>query len=647
MRYLLLFLLLPVFTHAMTGASFPEGSPFRMLFASTYYVSTSGSDTNPGSSVQPWRSWDRCSSVVTAGDIVFIGGGTYLTQKGAAATVHINWNGMTGNSGAYITIQNMPGQFPIFDMSNIGIPTATDPYAAILSGCAYVRIRGLHIRNLAQNRGGTGISRGFDLINSPNCILEQIEVDHIGGGGFHTQASNNALYLNCDSHHNDDRYSGGSAGAWGGADGFSCTGGDGSTNTTYTGCRAWLNSDDGWDNFKTDGFRTWNNCWSFLNGYYQDPGMPIPLHAGDGQGFKLGPLYFSGTPGPDQNTLLRTLNNCLAFDNYDAGFNQNGTPTMLYKLQNCDAFRNRGLGFDFGYYTNSPGNTFTFNNNMGYLNGTFPVKYCGSTSLSHTNTWTGGTSGGSCQLNNALSVVSGSFASLDTTGVTGARGSNGELPVLSFLHLSVGSVLRNAGTDVGLGDDIGAYQYSGAALPVSANAGPDQPITLPTNTVQLNGTGTGTAPIAYQWSGPDGGAISDINIANPTVIFTIAGSYRMVFRVTDGAANVARDTMVVTVSPSGGSIVPTGIVPRSVTLNSQKQAIYSWYAEVTPNSKAFNVMRRSCGNYTLVTTVTAVQGVKEYKGIYAVSNGYNVFYIQPVDHSGSPAASTILEVKKN
>ena len=96
-------------------------------------------------------------------------------------------------------------------------------------------------------------------------------------------------------------------------------------------------------------------------------------------------------------------------------------------------------------------------------------------------------------------------------------------------------------------------------LPI-ANAGLDQNITLPTNSVTLSGTGTDTdgTITAYRWrkiSGPNSGSISNSNSAITTVTGLIQGVYQYELRVTDNNGAYGRDTMQVTVNPA--NIAPT------------------------------------------------------------------------------------------
>ena len=46
----------------------------------TYYVSTTGSDSNPGTQSQPWRTVQKAVDTVQAGDTVFIAAGTYVEK---------------------------------------------------------------------------------------------------------------------------------------------------------------------------------------------------------------------------------------------------------------------------------------------------------------------------------------------------------------------------------------------------------------------------------------------------------------------------------------------------------------------------------------------------------------------------------------
>src|SRR5215203_1037746 len=96
---------------------------------------------------------------------------------------------------------------------------------------------------------------------------------------------------------------------------------------------------------------------------------------------------------------------------------------------------------------------------------------------------------------------------------------------------------------------------SGGNQSPTVNAGGDQTITLPVNSVQLSGSaGDGDGFIAsYSWSklsGPSEGSISNASIANPTVNGLAQGSYTFRLTVTDNGGASASDDVVVIVNPS-------------------------------------------------------------------------------------------------
>lgn len=74
--------------------------------AATYYVSTSGSDSNPGTQSQPWRNINYAAGKVQPGDTVLVRGGVYYEL----VTSRVN-----GTSSARITFKAYPGETPIID----------------------------------------------------------------------------------------------------------------------------------------------------------------------------------------------------------------------------------------------------------------------------------------------------------------------------------------------------------------------------------------------------------------------------------------------------------------------------------------------------------------------------------------------------
>jgi len=406
-----------------------------------YYMAPNGSDSNSGTINSPFRTVEKLFSMLSPGQLGYVRGGLYNTTKSASASIHFSLENKSGTAGNLIKIHAYPGETPIFSMSAI-TPTNTDPTAMMIRNTNYLHLKGIRVTGLKQHTGGNGISRGIQLENASNNILEIIELDNIGGYGFiFDNGANNNYILNCDAHHMDDRYS--NPDPYGGSNGFQATGGSTASGNTFEGCRAWLISDDGFDFYKTDGIATFKNCWAFWNGYM--PGFTI---AGDGCGFKLGPAaaYPSASSTAVHTTPRKVLINCMAFENRQIGFNQNNGD-MGYTVYNCTAYKNgdssNGYGFMWDFITPKP--TCDFKNNVAYQN-----KYArrGSETDGTTNSW-----------NFGFTINDSDFLSVSSVGVDGPRQADGSLPYLNYLRPSAGSRLRNVATNISGTTDIGAYQY--------------------------------------------------------------------------------------------------------------------------------------------------------------------------------------------
>lgn len=105
-----------------------------------------------------------------------------------------------------------------------------------------------------------------------------------------------------------------------------------------------------------------------------------------------------------------------------------------------------------------------------------------------------------------------------------------------------------------------------------ANAGNNQTITLPVNTVTLSGSGTDAdgSISAYQWikiAGPTQFTIANPAQAQTTINNLVQGSYSFELRVTDNQGAVGRDTIVVTVNamPNQAPVANAGL-DRNITL---------------------------------------------------------------------------------
>ena len=267
--------------------------------------------------------------------------------------------------------------------------------------------------------------------------------------------------------------SGSAANFGGNADGFADKQFTGAGNH-YIGCRAWNNSDDGWDFFQrvSTSNSIIEHCVCYQNGapYYDMSHNPRALGVdkswfdskvgtqivdrygntvtitlekypcqGNGNGFKMGGQF------TDHKLLIH---HCLAVGNYARGFDQNNNGGTMWLYNNTSYANNTNYGFTTAYGTNTIQNCLSYKtkNNDSY-------KSQNVVTIDH-NSW------------NGFTVKDADFISLDTTQILAPRNGNSELNEGDCLHLADGSPLIDAGIDVNLGyngdaPDIGCYEAPG------------------------------------------------------------------------------------------------------------------------------------------------------------------------------------------
>jgi hypothetical protein len=500
----------------------------------TYYVATTGSNSNSGTTIsQPFATINYAWSQVTSGtdDIIYVLGGVY-TYSMLGITTLSNKNGIDVDHR--LSVLNYPGETPIIDFTDYLGSSAT----AIIEveNCDYLHVRGFELKHNLQIESTARLGYGLRVKQQVNySLFERFNVHHCGGWGIILyagasmsgyQSTNNTFYR-CDSHHHADRYSVDSYGnpdPWEGADGFLINSYNGqnptyrSTNIYFTECRAWMNSDDGWDNRLCNATIFYDRCWAFWNGF--EPGeteedsdsFVHPSGGGDGYGFKLGSRYNTDLTGVE-----RTVTRCISFENYSTGYQHahggdSGTGWVEADsgviVYNCTAYGNGSLGFNFGTIDI---NTDVLRNCLSYGT-TSDYDYVVAAADDTYNA-----SNSSYWYQRNFSCQAADFQSLDSTGVDGSRGSNGELPELSFLRLASDSDLIDAGIDVGLdyeGDapDIGAYEYTAAAIVPTITTTSISNIDVNTATSGGNVTDDGGASVTGKgvcWSTSSNPTLSD------------------------------------------------------------------------------------------------------------------------------------------
>src|SRR5512138_154592 len=135
-----------------------------------YYVSPSGSDSNPGTASAPFKTFAKATSLLTAGSTLNIYAGTYNQQLKISKS---------GTSSAWITVQPVGGTV-VIDMQNAAS-------SAISVSASYVTIRGLEVRN--------STSVCVNLTGS-NLTVEGLTVHECSDHGIQANNSSNVKILN-------------------------------------------------------------------------------------------------------------------------------------------------------------------------------------------------------------------------------------------------------------------------------------------------------------------------------------------------------------------------------------------------------------------------------------------------------------------
>ena len=104
---------------------------------SSFYVATTGNDSNPGTQTAPWRTVQHAADTARAGSTVNVRGGVYEEL----VTIKASGNATDG----FITFRSYPGETAVLDAEHF-IPQAEAPYLRIHNK-SYVRIEGFEIRN--------------------------------------------------------------------------------------------------------------------------------------------------------------------------------------------------------------------------------------------------------------------------------------------------------------------------------------------------------------------------------------------------------------------------------------------------------------------------------------------------------------------
>ncbi len=436
--------------------------------ATDYYVSPTGSDSAAGTMTAPWATLQKGASTAAAGDTVWIRGGTYAITTPASSGAGINFT-KSGTSSANINYFAYQGEHPKFDFSNLVISTTGYTMGFVVTG-SYLHFKGLEICCVPMN---TFSNNGISVSGSAAYdTFEQLDMHGNSGNGIFigNKSGGGHLVLNCDAHDNYDATS--SQGQGQNADGFGVHYQTTGATTIVRGCRAWWNSDDGYDLINQEIPVTVENSWAFGNGY-ATYGTYNPT-SGNGNGFKM---------GSSKTGVRHLVQNNVAWKNKASGFYANhstGGNTWYNNTSFMNGTNYNMLASSFDSSGNVTGTivltgalAHIMRNNIGYPNKNSNMD--GVDTMF--NTW---------DLN--ITPASSDFASIsdpsvsmtgmaiEGTGALGPRQADGSLPNVDFMHLSAASRMIDKGTDVklpylGAAPDLGAYEYGATTGGTTGTAG--------------------------------------------------------------------------------------------------------------------------------------------------------------------------------
>lgn len=423
-------------------------------WAAIYFVASDGSDLNSGTSNAPFATITKAQAAAAAGDTVYLRGGTYHLNNSHLTATNNPWAIIHNITKSKLSYVAFPGERPVLDCSAV-VPIGYRVTAFLVSASDCV-FRGFDVVGVTVNVTGVNSQSECFRITGNRNRFEQLAMHDGMGIGWYLTAGQSNLVVNCDAYNNRglDSYS------IGNIDGFGCHPNSTSgTGNVIRGCRAWFNSDDGFDLINAKAPVVIENCWALYSGYFTN----FASSGGDANGFKSGGYGVSGgsypTPVPRHVTRF-----CLAVRNRASGFYANHHTGGLDWIGNT-AYRN-GRNFNMlcnlnalGTTNDVPGFDHVMKNNLGYFASSSEVSNLGTTNDTSFNYFT-----------RPVSVAANDFMSLDETLLTGPRQANGELPFLAFAQLVSTSDLLNAGTNVGYAfvgaaPDLGAFEYGLPAPP--------------------------------------------------------------------------------------------------------------------------------------------------------------------------------------
>lgn len=382
--------------------------------AADWYVAPAGDDAQAGTLEAPVASVMKAQELASPGDTVYIRGGLY---DDFAAAPRIQWynvaNHLHKSDVSYVAYQ---GETPVFDFSKV--PTNRRVTGFLISGTD-ITLRGIQVTGTPVGEqkqsecfriaGPRAVGHFYDCVARGNAAI-----------GFYWTSKARGSATRCDAYDNISR----NPKSIGNIDGFGAHG-DG---VEFYYCRAWNNSDDGFDAISSRRANLFDHCWAFNH-----------RAGGDSNGFKIGGFGADPKTVPPEPVPVHEVRFCIAAWNGAKGFYANHQPGQAAIWTRNSAYGNGGGNFNMlerrpDMSEDIPGDKEVLHGNLA-LRGPITKAYAVPPENETDNSWS----------RPGVKVDESDFVSVDWKQLMRPRTPEGDLPHIDFLRLKPDSDLQGLG----------------------------------------------------------------------------------------------------------------------------------------------------------------------------------------------------------